>query len=502
MKRSTLNNSLSAIILQVVIAISGIILPKLLIDNYGSSINGMISSVTQFIGYLALVEAGVGNVSIVKLYKPLAENNISEVNGILSATNKYYKKSGVIFVLLVGLLLVFYPPLINDQLDNSLIVWMIIILSMSSAFDYFFLGKYRVLLTSDQKIYVLNYIQCLGTFLNIVITILLVYLNQSILVVKLWATIIYVMRIIIIYIYIKTRYKYLDLAVEPLTDRLNDKWSVLSHQIAGMVVLNTGLIVLTLFHVPLTEISVFSIYNMIVNVIIGLLNALLSSLTPIFGKMHVTHSYENFKENYMLYEFYFYILTFTLFTCLIVLFLPFLKMYTINFEGVNYIRNYLVLGFSAFGLIYMIRTPVVTIINSVGHYQQTKNGAFIEAGINIFVSVISVGKFGVFGIVLANICSHLFRTIELIIYTNKNIVIGTIKSTLFRIIRNLFLLIVLVYIFNRLISFTEISMISWVIKAGLIFVSAFFSFLIYNIIFEKKYICIINELVKNIIRRK
>ncbi|WP_227164030.1 hypothetical protein, partial [Thomasclavelia ramosa] len=61
---------------------------------------------------------------------------------------------------------------------------MICILSLSSIFDYFFLGKYRVLLTADQKLYVINYVQCIGTILNIVVTITLIRMNFTILTVK------------------------------------------------------------------------------------------------------------------------------------------------------------------------------------------------------------------------------------------------------------------------------------------------------------------------------
>ena len=126
MKYITINNSISAIILQVVTAIAGIILPKLLISTYGSDINGMVSSITQFIGYLALVEAGIGNASIVQLYKPLAENSIDEVNGILSATNKFYKKSGSLFIFLVIILLIIYPLFVSGQVDYCTVVWMIL----------------------------------------------------------------------------------------------------------------------------------------------------------------------------------------------------------------------------------------------------------------------------------------------------------------------------------------------------------------------------------------
>ena len=69
-------NMLANLILQVCVADSGIILPRFFIEEYGSTINGMVSSITQFLSYIGLVEAGVGSASIVALYTTLAKNDI------------------------------------------------------------------------------------------------------------------------------------------------------------------------------------------------------------------------------------------------------------------------------------------------------------------------------------------------------------------------------------------------------------------------------------------
>ena len=104
--RKALKNILANLILQITVALSGLILPRFFIIAYGSAMNGMIVSVTQFISYLALVEAGVSAASIVGLYKPLADNNIDEINRILSATKRFYYRSGIAYVLLLVFLVV------------------------------------------------------------------------------------------------------------------------------------------------------------------------------------------------------------------------------------------------------------------------------------------------------------------------------------------------------------------------------------------------------------
>ena len=176
-------NMISSLILQVITAISGLILPHFFIITYGSAVNGMVSSITQFLSYLALVESGISAAAIVKLYKPLAEKDINERNLVLSASRKFYLQSGYIYSVLLLLLMFVYPLIVSNQVESITTRIMIVILAGSNLIDYYLLGKYRVLLTADQKVYVINNIQSLGTILNTVISIILIYVNQNVLLV-------------------------------------------------------------------------------------------------------------------------------------------------------------------------------------------------------------------------------------------------------------------------------------------------------------------------------
>ena len=68
-------NSAASLLLEFVSVICGFIVPRLIIGTYGSDINALTSSITQFLSYIALVEAGVGGVIRAALYRPLAEKN-------------------------------------------------------------------------------------------------------------------------------------------------------------------------------------------------------------------------------------------------------------------------------------------------------------------------------------------------------------------------------------------------------------------------------------------
>ena len=69
-EKETLLNVISNLLLQMVNVITWFVIPKLILENFGSNVNGLVSSITQFLGYISLIEGGVSGVVIASLYKP------------------------------------------------------------------------------------------------------------------------------------------------------------------------------------------------------------------------------------------------------------------------------------------------------------------------------------------------------------------------------------------------------------------------------------------------
>lgn len=160
-----LKNLLCNVLLQVVVAVSGLVLPRFYLEVYGSTLNGMVSSVTQFMSYLSLVEAGISAATIVGLYGPLAEHNISDINGVLAATKKFYNQTGQIYIILVLLLTILYPLLINGQVDSFTVRCIVFILSSSNLIDYLFLGKIQgIIKCGPKRLYYCNNTNCRNNF--------------------------------------------------------------------------------------------------------------------------------------------------------------------------------------------------------------------------------------------------------------------------------------------------------------------------------------------------
>jgi len=154
LKRS-INNILFGFLNLLITALLGMIIPRLLLVNFGSEINGLISSINQIFAYFIILEAGVGLSTLQSLYGPVGNNNISRINGILSATNKYYKKSGVIYFFALLLFAFLYPTIISSSVEESTIISVIMLTGMSGVINFLFQGKYQILLQAEGKNYII-----------------------------------------------------------------------------------------------------------------------------------------------------------------------------------------------------------------------------------------------------------------------------------------------------------------------------------------------------------
>ena len=82
------NNTISSLILQITTIICGFILPRLILGHFGSEINGLVNSITQFLSIIAFLDLGVGAVFQSSLYRPLAENDNDSLSKIFVSGQK------------------------------------------------------------------------------------------------------------------------------------------------------------------------------------------------------------------------------------------------------------------------------------------------------------------------------------------------------------------------------------------------------------------------------
>lgn len=294
-KKEVLYTVTGNLLLQIATAICGFILPPLVIGVFGSSVNGMVQSVSQFIAYLNIVEAGVGGASIAALYKPLADGDVKERNSILSATAGFYNRSGIFFVVLVFILAFVYPLVIGNQVDRIQASLMVLVLGITGAAEFFLIGKYRVLLTADKKVYVISIVQMLAIIANTAVAVVLIRLHCSILLVKFASAVVYLGRYVFLSMYVHKNYSQLDFHAEPDRQAIRQSKNVLVHQIGGLVVFNSPLVIITIF-CSLKDASVYTVYAMVFGAVNQLLGAFSNGMQSFFGESLVKDDLERTRK--------------------------------------------------------------------------------------------------------------------------------------------------------------------------------------------------------------
>ena len=86
-KKRVATNILVSTLSQVITLALGMILPRLILTNWGSEYNGLINSITSIMRYLALLEAGISTSTLQALYKSLGQDDKEKTSVIVKSSH-------------------------------------------------------------------------------------------------------------------------------------------------------------------------------------------------------------------------------------------------------------------------------------------------------------------------------------------------------------------------------------------------------------------------------
>ncbi|WP_434167455.1 lipopolysaccharide biosynthesis protein [Peribacillus frigoritolerans] len=417
-KKAILNITTS-LLLQVVIVISSFIIPRYIIKTFGSDINGAVVSISSFLAYIVLLEAGVGGVVKAALYKPLANKNGKQISGIIKATERFFKVIAFLFLIYTCIIAIIFPYITNNLFDYIFLCSLVVIIGTSSFVQYYFGITYSILLQADQRGYISSIFQILTIIANTIISVILINSGFGIHIVLLGSAAIFVIRPILLQIYVKRKYQITsDCQID--NNAIKQRWDGLGHHIAFFLHRNTDVVVLTIF-TSVRDVSVYNVYYMVVAGIQKLVNTLTSGVEAAFGNMIAKGEKSSLEKNFRLYEFISFTSTTILFTSAGLLILPFISVYTQGITDVDYYKPLFAYVLVLAEAIYCVRLPYNAIVLAAGHFKQTKNAAYMEAIINIVLSTLFVIFWGMTGVAIATFIAMSFRTIHYAMYLSKNI---------------------------------------------------------------------------------
>ena len=423
-----IKNIFSNLLLQFVVIISGFIMPKLLISTYGSDVYGLVASITQFLSLITLLESGIGPLIKANLYKLIAKKDKKKITLLLKDSDNFFKKIGYIFIGYVVILSLIYP-FMNNEFDKFFTISLIVVMSISTMFEYFFGIVYNLYLQADKKYYITSYTQIICYIVNIIIVVILVHYNAPVLVVKIANTFAFLIRPIYQYYYVK---KKLGINIKEAKGeyKIKNKFDGLSQHIAYVIYSNTDVTVLTIFS-NLSSVAIYSVYNLVATAIKNVVSAFSNSMDSIFGDMFANNEKDVLRRCFRMYEFIYYTIIMIIYAATLILIVPFIKIYTSGITDANYIRPLFAIIIILAGLAYCIRNIYSTLVYSIGHFRQTNFVCWIEAITNLGLSIILVSKYGLIGVAIGTLVATLIRLVYFMYYSSK-VVLETKTSSSFK----------------------------------------------------------------------
>ena len=412
-------NLLSGVLYQVVLIALSFLLPRLYLENFGSEVNGVLSTIKQIFAYMVLLESGIGLATTQALYKPVAEKNNNKISSVISATHSYYVKVGIIYAIIVLLIAFAYEYIVPTSIEPGLIFGIVILTALPNLFSYFMQAKYRILLEVDGRKYVITNSETILQLVSNIAKIVVILLTNNLLLMQLSYCILSLLQLIYVYIHAKRRYKWLSVKSQPDYEAISQRKSVLVHQVSGMVFNNTDVLLLS-FLCDFKVVSVYTIYNIFFSQVQTFITSIISGFSFALGQMFHTDR-EKFMKVYNVYETFYIMATFIIYTLMAVFLLPLIQIYTKGINDANYTNTLLVILFVVMNLLANGKLPSNHVLEYSGKFEETRSHAIWEMIINIAVSIVSILKWGICGAIIGTIVALLYRGAMMIYYSNKKV---------------------------------------------------------------------------------
>lgn len=480
----TLLNIISSVVLQLITIVSQFILPKLILIYFGSDVNGLISSLNQFLNFITLMEGGITGVILANLYSPLEKKDMYKVSSILTTANKFYKKIGFIYIIYTFILGILYPLISYTDFSFTYIFVLTLILSLNLFIQYMFAVTTKTLLNADKKVYIINFTQSIILILNLILSYLSVKIYPSVHLLKFISGILYFLQPIIFNFYVRKNYN-VQYNSEIDNRLINQRWNGFAINVAAFIHQGTDIAILTFF-TNLETISIYSVYTLVTSGLKQIINAISSAISPTIGRIYASNNSRELNDKLDLYEYINNMLVFFLFSVASLLITPFVLLYTKGINDANYYHpffGYLILISEA---LYLIKNPHLNLAYSANKFKEITKPAYVEAFLNIIISLLLVKRFGLIGVALGTLIAMLYRTIKQISFTTK--IIENRKQVLFykKIVIFIVVSTIGIIICNMVYPLNIISVFNWII-AGIIYSIIFIIlYIIISIIFFKK----------------
>lgn len=380
---------------------------KIFLDCLGPEFIGLSGTLSNILGYLNLAELGIASCISFYLYKPLQENNQEKLQELLSVFGYLYLCVGLIILLLGIILSIFFPWIFGNTTLSLGIVYFAFYSLLGSSLIGYFINYRQILLSADQK----NYIVAIYTqTANLIKTIIQIYLAYNYKNLYLWVFVEFLFSLlacIILNWIINKEYPWLHTnkhngksLLKQYPGIITNTKQIFIHKIKDVILMRSDELFIFMF-VSLKMVAYYGNYTLIISRLGQVFSAMLDSINAGIGNLIA----EGNKVKIM--QVFWEMLTIRHFVA------GFLSFSTYHFVeplisvwlGEQYILDRTITALLAIYIYISSSRGVVDMYNHAhGLYADTWS-AWTELVINITVTVIAGCLWGIAGILLGKIIS-------------------------------------------------------------------------------------------------
>ena len=380
---------------------------KIFLDNLGAEFIGLTGTLNNILGYLNLSELGISACIGYFLFKPIQTNNRKEIQDILSLLGYLYNWIGTIIFIGAVIISLFFPLIFSNAELNLNIIYFAFYSFLGSSLIGYFINYRQILLSADQKNYLVAIYYQSANLVKLGLQIYLAYNYKNLYV---WVAVEFLFGIIgcIIlnwkinkeYPWLKVNKKQGKTLLKLYPDIITKTKQVFIHKIKDFVLVKSDELFIFLF-VSLKMVAYYGNYMIIISKLISLFSAVTGSVGASVGNLVAEGNKERMLKVFWEYT----TIQHTIAATLAFSLYAFLEPFVSHWLGSEYIMdNRILILLVAYIYITNSRNSVDSFNYAHGLYADVWS-AWTELIINVSVTIICGLKWGIIGILIGKLAS-------------------------------------------------------------------------------------------------
>lgn len=383
---------------------------KVFLDCLGAEFIGLTGMLMNIMSFLSVAELGVGTSIVFFLYKPLQQDDHEKINEVMSMLAFLYRCIGYIIGIGGVVISLFFPLWFNNLSTGLFLVYFAFFSFLASTMAGYIFNYRQLLVSANQKQYVVNaYFQTIG-IVQSVVQILLAYFYRNL---YLWVLVGLIFTIIgcIVFNYrIKKEYPWLKISTKEGRQNLKKYPEVLrktrqifAQKIKDLILYRSDELLVGIF-VSVEQVAFFGNYMIIINKMNFLTNILSDGMNAGVGNLIAEGNTSNTMKVFWELTAIRFLITGIIVFGLLMFIQPFIACWL----GSEYILDDMIVYLLVFNIFIFLSRGVVEMYKGACGLFSDVWTAWTELFVNLAVTLATAPFLGIVGILLGKIVSVFF----------------------------------------------------------------------------------------------